>query len=178
MTQYIYTLEDLPLNAEYALLLEESAPKKPFVGARLDAELRRVVARLAREVGVELMEESERSARQNLLRIANRYHGPERQKLASYCEALHLMAQYQFREALLPLEQVMLGAVDPAFEGVREMALRSHSVCLEQLDFDELSMERFLGFLYQKFDEMRSSGEADGVARSLGLGWRRGAEGY
>lgn len=113
---------------------------------------------------------SERSLRQTLVYLGGQYQGGESQRFMHYCRGMQLMAQHQFRAAVTAFEFVLIGQVEQDFEPFRRMALELHSLCLEELEFDEQSMEQFTQLLYQKFEETRTNGQPDDVARTLGLG--------
>lgn len=136
----------------------------------IDMRLRHIARQTLGTLGHDHQQLAARSLRQALIYLSGRYSGEESARFAHYCRALQLMAQQRFRAALTDFETVLLGQVDAEFEPIRQMALELHSLCLEELEFDDASMEQFTQLLHRKFEETRANGQPDDVAMSLGLG--------
>lgn len=140
--------------------------QQQYIGMRVRHIARQTMSALGHDPG----ELAARSLRQALVYLSGRYPGEESGRFAHYCRALQLMAQQQFRAALSAFDRVLVGQVEPAFEPIRRMALELHSVCLEELEFDDLSMEQFTQLMHRKFEETRANGQPDDVAIALGFG--------
>jgi hypothetical protein len=109
------------------------------------------------------------SPRQMILYLSNTYDGVHAQRFEMLCQGLYLMAKGRFRDALGELTPMLTGRVELEFEIFREIALKAHEYCLQQLDYDDDALEDFTALLVQKFTETRDNGEADHIARLLGL---------
>ncbi|AWV89473.1 hypothetical protein [Bradymonas sediminis] len=165
---YSQNLESLSVTAA-----ERRAALKTqqYIDARLSEVARQTLAAL----GHDTAPLSERSLRQALVYVSGKYTGGESQRFAHYCRALQLMSRQEFRAALTAFESVLVGQVEAGFEPLRQLALKLHSVCLEELEFDDQSMEQFTELLFRKFEETRANGRPDDVASQLGLGRVRAA---
>lgn len=158
--------ENVGQSAEALPGSQASLKKQQYIDTRLRHIARQTLHILGHDAG----SLSARSLRQALVYISGKYNGGESRRFAHYCRALQLMSQQQFRAALTAFESVLVGQVEAGFEPIRQMTLELHSVCLEELEFDEQSMEQFTQLLHRKFEEARANGQPDDVARTLGLG--------
>lgn len=132
-------------------------------------ELRWICLELLSLIGKEPPARGPYEPRQLLVYATNRYRGPHAERFKRLCHGLHLMAEQRFFEALSDFEMVLSGRVDADFEPIRELALEAHATCLQQLDYDDAALEEFTRLLHIKFEETRDHGEADHVAKLLGL---------
>ncbi|QDG53049.1 hypothetical protein FIV42_20565 [Persicimonas caeni] len=139
-------------------------------------ELRWTCLKLLSLIGKEPPARGPYVPRQLLLYAANRYRGVHEARFEHMCRGMHLMSERRFREALRQFEVVLSGRVDAEFEPLRELALEAHATCLQQLDYDDEALEEFTRLLHRKFTETRDSGEADHVAKLLGLARMDAAE--
>jgi hypothetical protein len=137
---------------------------------QLDEELRWKCLELLLRLGQRPPRSPARSLRQLIFYLANSYEGAHSSRIDALCCGLHRMSSGDFRGALSMFEQVLTGRVDADFEPIREVALELHAQCLQQLDYDEQALEEFTHLLHRKFEETRDSGQADHIARLLGLG--------
>jgi|GEM_PF-6453251 len=158
--------ENFDQNTEGPRERRAALKQQQYIGMRL----RHIAGRTLSSLGHDHQDLAAHSLRQALVYLSGQYRGEESERFAHYCRALQLMAQQQFRAALSAFDSVLVGRVEAEFEPIRQMALELHSVCLEELEFDDLSMEQFTHLLHQKFEETRANGQPDDVAKSLGLG--------
>lgn len=157
------TIELRPLHSEQSHPAQ--APKADAFGE----ELRWICLELLTLIGKEPPARGPYEPRQLLVYAANRYHGVHPERFEQMCQGIHLMAQDRFFEALRLFEAVLTDRVDPDFEPIRELALEAHATCLQQLDYDDEALEEFTRLLHIKFEETRDRGDADHIAKLLGL---------